>query len=213
MGKLFNLDAPLMQALSKIGQMMIHTVLWLLCCLPVVTIGAATATLCRMMFNLKEHRSCTVKDFFRAFRENFRKATVLWLIFAACAVVLAGLFYLVVLVESAILRMAALAVFSVLFFAVFITGLYIFPLTAYFENTVPATIRNALGMGMGNLRQTVIASAVTLLPLVAMLASMKLFVQMMFLWLVLGPGAIAYGAVCALTPVFRRYIPGEGDAA
>jgi hypothetical protein len=70
---------------------------------------------------------------------------------------------------------------------------------------------NALGMGIGNLRYTIIASAVTLLPLVAMLVSMKLFVQMLFLWVVLGPGAIAYGVVCALTPVFRRYIPGEGE--
>ena len=213
MGKLFNLDAPLMQALSKIGQMMIHTVLWLLCCLPVVTIGAATAALYRMMFNLKEYKSCTLKDFFRAFRENFRKATALWLILLVCVAVLAVFYYLVVLVESPILRMAALAVFSILFFVVFIVGLYIFPLTAYFENTVPATIRNALGMGIGNLRYTIIASAVTLLPLVAMLVSMKLFVQMLFLWVVLGPGAIAYGVVCALTPVFRRYIPGEGDAA
>lgn len=211
MGKFFNLDAPVVQWLGKIGQMMITSVVWLICCLPVFTVGAATAALYRIMFNLKEDKSCAMKEFFRAFRENFGKATLLWLLLLACVAVLAGLFYLVVLIESTVLRLAALVVFVIAFFVVFFAGLYVFPLTAYFENTLPGTIRNAVGMSMGNLRQSILAGAVTMIPLVVLMLSADLFLQLLFLWAVLGPGAIAYGVVCALMPVFQRYIPAGGE--
>lgn len=209
MGKIFNLDAPIVQAVGKVGQMMITTLTWLICCLPIFTVGAATAAMCRMMFNLKEDKYCGFKEFFRAFRENFRNATLLWLLLVACAALLGVAFYLMVLVENTILRMAALMLFCVLFFLVYIVAVYVFPLTAYFENTVPGTIRNAIGMGLGNLRQTIFAIALTLLPLVLALVSMQLFVTLLFLLVFLGPGAICYGVVCMLRPVFLRYIPEE----
>lgn len=208
MGKIFNLDAPIVQAVGKVGQMMLTTLTWLVFCLPVVTVGASTVAMCRVMINLKEDKSCAFKVFFRAFRENFRKATALWLLLLACAGLLAAAFYLVVLVENTILRMAGLLVFCMLFFLVYIVAVYAFPLTAYFENTLSATVRNAIGMGLGNLRQTIFAIAVTLLPLVLMLISMQLFVTLLFLLIILGPGAICYGVMCILLPVFHRYTPG-----
>lgn len=211
MGKFFNLDAPVIQWLGKVGQMMVTSVIWLLCCLPIVTAGAATAAMYRMMFNLKEDRSCALKDFFRAFRENFGKATILWLIMLVCIALLVGLYWLMLMVQNSVLRMVVLVVFCVLFFVVYIAGLYLFPLTAYFENTVPGTLRNAAAMGLGNLRQSIIAGAVTMIPLVVLMVSMQLFVQMLFLWLVLAPGAIAYGVVCTLRPVFLRYVPGTEE--
>ena len=209
MGKIFNLDAPIVQAVGKVGQMMLTTLLWLLCCLPVFTVGASTVAMCRTMINLKEDKDCSFKVFFGAFRESFGKATILWLLLLACAALLLTGFYGMLLVENTLLRMAALMVFCLLFFLVYIVAIYVFPLTAYFENTVSGTIRNAIGMGLGNLRQTIFAIALTLLPLVLMLVSMQLFVTLLLLLVILGPGAICYGVVCVLLPVFRRYVPEE----
>jgi uncharacterized membrane protein YesL len=211
MGKFFDMDAPIIQAIGKVGQMIITTFTWLLFCLPVFTAGAATVAMCRIMINLKEDKSCSFQTFFRAFKENFKKGTVLWLILLACIGFLAAGFYLTVLVENVTLRMGALLVFCMLFFLVYIVAIYMFPLTAYFENTISATIRNALGMGLGNLRQTIMAIALTLIPLVLMFLSMKLFVILLFMLIILGPGAICYGVVCLLLPVFGRYVPEDGQ--
>lgn len=213
MGKIFNLDSPVVQAVGKVGQMMITTLTWLVLCLPIVTVGASTVAMCRMMINLKEDKYCTFREFFRAFKENFKKATLLWLFLLACMAVLTVAFYLVVLVESSILRMIALIVFCLLFFLTYIVAIYVFPLTAYFENTVLATIRNAIGMGLGNLRQSIFAIALTLLPLVLMLVSMQLFLVLLFLLVVVAPSAICYGIVCILLPVFERYAPGNDELA
>ena len=208
MGKFFNLDAPVIQAVGKVGQMMLTTLVWLVFCLPVVTAGAATVAMCRMKINLKEDKSCAFKVFWKAFRESFWKATALWLLLLVCAAVLAAGFYFVQMVENTAVWMICLFVFCLLFFLVYIVALYGFPLTAYFENTLLATIRNAVSMGIANLRQTVFAIAVTMLPLVLMLASMQLFVTLLFLLIILGPGAICYGVTCILLPVFQRYTPG-----
>ena len=211
MGKLFNLDSPIVQAVGKVGQMMITTMTWLVFCLPIFTVGAATTAMCRVMINLKEDKSCAFKIFWQAFRENFKKATLLWLLLLACVAVLAVAFYLVVLLENAMVRVMALMVFCLLFFLVYIVAIYVFPLTAYFENTLSATIRNAIGMGLGNLRQSIFAIALTLLPLVLMLVSMQLFITLLLLLVITGPGAICYGVMCILLPVFEQYAPSNEE--
>ena len=68
MGKFFDMDAPIIQAIGKVGQMIITTFTWLLFCLPVFTAGAATVAMCRIMINLKEDKSCSFQTFFRAFK-------------------------------------------------------------------------------------------------------------------------------------------------
>ena len=209
MGKIFNLDAPIVQAVGKVGQMMVSTLTWLVCCLPIFTVGAATVALYRMMFNLKEDRSCAFKEIFRAFRENFWKATAIWLLLLLCAALLVVGFYGMVLLENVVLRAVALILFCALFFLVYIAAIYAFPLTAYFENTLAGTLRNAIGMGLGNLRQSIFSIALTLLPLMLALVSLQLFFTLLFLLVVMGPAAICYGIVCILSPVFHSYIPEE----
>ena len=51
MNKLFGLDSPIMQALSRLADLIILSFLWLVCCLPVVTIGPASAAMCFVAMN------------------------------------------------------------------------------------------------------------------------------------------------------------------
>jgi len=75
MDKFFNIDAPVIRALARVGELMMFTALWFLCCLPVFTIGASTAALYRMMFQMRQDGSTKVSDFFRAFAQNFKRET------------------------------------------------------------------------------------------------------------------------------------------
>ena len=43
--KLFNLESPLMRALARIGDLIILNFVWIICCIPIVTIGAATTAM------------------------------------------------------------------------------------------------------------------------------------------------------------------------
>ena len=65
--------------------------LWILCSLPVFTIGASTTALYYVTLKMvQDEESNITAMFFRAFRENFRQATTLWLIMLGIGLLLAG---------------------------------------------------------------------------------------------------------------------------
>ena len=72
MKNIFNLESPMMQLLTKAGDMILLNVMFLICCIPVVTAGASIAAMHKMMQEIVyDTDSGTFKGFFRAFRDNF----------------------------------------------------------------------------------------------------------------------------------------------
>lgn len=57
-------------------------ILWLLCCLPIVTIGASSTAMYYALVKCVRHgRGHVSREFFGAFRRNFKAATLAWLVF------------------------------------------------------------------------------------------------------------------------------------
>ena len=206
MKRLFDLDAPIVQAVGTLGTLMLLNVWWLVCCLPVVTAGAATAAMYSCLFDLRLDRKADTRTFFRAFRENFKKPTCIWLLLLAGAAALFGLYWLILLFEgSELLRLVFLAGFCVLFVMWAVMLLYSMALTAYFEDTVRGTLRNALFMGLHHLRQTIPVIALTLLPLLCWFISPRVFLYTSYLWLFVLPGLQLHWKAGLLQKVFEQY--------
>ena len=54
--------------------------LWLVCCIPVFTAGAATTAVYYVTLKLvRDEDDSTIKSFFRSFIQNFKQATAIWL--------------------------------------------------------------------------------------------------------------------------------------
>ena len=71
MKNLFNVENPVWVFMGKLVDMVILSGLWLICSLPVVTIGASTAALYYVTLKLADNdEGYTVRSFFRAFKEN-----------------------------------------------------------------------------------------------------------------------------------------------
>jgi uncharacterized membrane protein YesL len=81
---------------SKFSQIMMRfawgcylNLLWLVCSLPIVTIGASTTALYYVTLKIAENEEGDItQQFFRSFKANFKQATVLWLILLAVGIVL-----------------------------------------------------------------------------------------------------------------------------
>lgn len=88
---LFSYDSPMMQILSYIGDLIILNFLYLLCCCPILTIGAAQAGLYTAMrvLNDKEDDSSVVAAFFRGFKNGFLKITLTWTLLTVAIALLA----------------------------------------------------------------------------------------------------------------------------
>ena len=150
MNSLLNPEGKVMLFFTKIAYSAYLNILWFFCCLPVVTAGASTTALFYVTLKMaKDEEGNVTKSFFQAFRQNFKKATVIWLILLGLGVVLAldGYVFYHMRYENAFWTVGT-AVFLVALAAYAVVLMYIFPLLARFENTVRAMLFNSLMLGM-----------------------------------------------------------------
>ena len=142
--RIFDMENPLMRALSAICDLLVLNLLTAVCCLPVVTAGAALTALCdQSLHYVRDESTGIVRTYFESFCSNFKKGTLLGLIFLAAAVV----FYVDYQLAAAILPPLRVAVAA----AALIVGaiaFYAFFLQARYENTIVQTLKNAASLSV-----------------------------------------------------------------
>ncbi len=209
MGKLFNLDSPVMQGLSRICDLVVLNVLTVLLSLPIVTLGAASAALYDGVYRIHLDEGGVYRAYFQAFKSNFKQATALWLILLAAALLVgcALLFYLQMegLVGSILAFLAV--VLAVLWCAVFS---WAFPLQSRFENSVPNTLRNAMLCGIAYLPRTLILIVLNMTPVFLLLLFPAVFLQISIAWVLIWFALAAYLNLLALKkPLQKLMEPAE----
>lgn len=162
MKNLFNLDGPVLQFINKIVYSVYLNILWFICCIPVVTVGASTTALFYVSLKLSKNEEGNVtKAFFRSFRENFRQSTLIWLIMLVLGIILGVDGYILYHMRfENVFWTLCTAVFCVAAAAYAVVLMYIFPLLARFDNTIGAMFKNALFIGIRFLFCTALMAAV-----------------------------------------------------
>lgn len=165
--KFLSYDSPFSQLLLKLCYSCYLNLLWLICCIPIVTIGASTTALYYTSLKIVRGEDHALGHmFFRSFRENFRQSTVLWLILLATGLFLAGDGYLAYRLRAA--STGAPAVFWTLILALVIGAavvytivlLFVFPLVASVSNTNWAMMKNSFFIGARYLFCTILVFVV-----------------------------------------------------
>jgi uncharacterized membrane protein YesL len=148
----FDMNNPVMRTLSMIADVVVLNLLTLLCSLPVITAGAAFTALNDACIRLVRNEDGElVRDYFRAFKANFKNATLLWLLFLAAAVIL-YFDYLAALAYVPQLR-AVIIAFALMLLSV---AFYAFGLNARYENTVWDTVKNAAKLAVAFFPRTLV---------------------------------------------------------
>ena len=201
----FSSDSKLMQAMGRIGDLVILNLLFFISCLPLFTIGAASAALYTVCFQMgTEKESGIFRTYVHAFRENFKQGTVVFLILALF--LLAGFFDTLLLSSlTGWLRYGCILTAILLVLAVLMYS-YAFPLLSQFSNGIRATLKNALFLSLGYLPRSLLIAAVNVFPMALALLDLYLFLQMGFLWVFLYFSAAAYLSTLLLKKVFARYM-------
>lgn len=139
---IFDPDAPLSRILIRIFDLLVLNICFILCSLPVFTIGASLTALYTVALAM-EDRSGILRRFFRAFKANFRQATVIWLILLVVGVLLGiDLFWL----KNADMALSVLlhVVLYITICFVLGTASFVFPLLAKYDNSIFATLKNSI---------------------------------------------------------------------
>ena len=145
----------------------IGNILWFICSIPIFTIGASTTALYYTCLKIVRNEEGNVtKTFFKSFKENFRQATVIWLILFAIGSFLAFDFY--VLYNLRLNTAMPMAAFWTILLAILIGAIIIylivlfmiFPLQASVINTTPNMFKNAFLIGTHYLFAPILVFAV-----------------------------------------------------
>ena len=165
--KFFSYESPCSQTLLKLAYSCYLNLLWFVCCVPVFTVGASTTALYSVTLKIvNERENNLTRQFFKAFRENFRQATVLWLILLGAGLFLAGdgyILYHLFLASQGVaavfwtLVSALVIAASIAYAIVLMSG---FPLTASVVNTNRAMLKNSFFIGTHYLFCTILVAAI-----------------------------------------------------
>jgi uncharacterized membrane protein YesL len=172
MDTLFSADSVLMRGLTRLADVMILNLIFIVTSLPMVTLGASLTAL-----NFTAMRIATgecnsvVEDYFRSFRQNFRQATVISLLLALFAFALAAWYAIIPnLAFGGLVEFALLTAWYILAFNFAVALLFVFPYLANFEGRTHDVLRNARLLSwkhpftaLGALTVIVLSGGVTLL--------------------------------------------------
>lgn len=191
MGKLFQIDNPFIQAMTKAFDLVMLNMVFLLCCLPVVTVGASCTALHSVTMKLAAgEEPYVVRHFWKAFLDNFKQATMTWLLLLAAGALLYTDFQFAAHGGTGGIVMQC--VFGFLAILYLFVLLYIFPLQSRYQNTIWKNAGNALLIGIRQLPKTVLLAAVVAVPvLLALYGPVSFF----FIWLVSIPVIFCSGVV------------------
>lgn len=198
-------DNPFIMLLTKVGELMIANFLFILCSLPLVTLGAAASAMTQVVQNVVLDRgNGVIKTFFRAFRENFKQATVLWL---WGALILGGLIcYRLIIVSFCAGTLAAVlnGVLTVVALLALCIAVYVLPLMVRYDNTLREHLKNAMLLAVIKLPRTVVLVLIALIMPAIFYVSIPVFIQTLFFWMMIGFSFCSYLSHLLLKPVFQE---------
>ena len=165
--KFFSYESKFSQLLLKLCYACYLNMLWFVCSIPIFTIGASTTALYYASLKLiRGEENHIGRQFFHSFRENFKQATVLWLILLGIGLFLGADGYIVYHLRAS--STGTVAVLWTLIMALLIAAgvvyvivlTHIFPLLASFSNTNLAMLKNSFLIGTHYLFATIMVFAV-----------------------------------------------------
>jgi uncharacterized membrane protein YesL len=205
MGSIFSLDGKFFSIMSKVADLIILNIIYCLCCIPIITIGPATTALYYVTLKMvKNEESYIIKSFFKAFKDNFKQATGIWLILLVAAGVIVGDIYIMLNWETKF-KVIFIVIFIFLLLMWFFITIYIFPLLATFENTVKQTFKNSLLMSIRHLPRT----AIMFILSAASMLLVGFVVVLMPFWFLIGFSLLAFTNSIILKKIFQLYMPPE----
>ena len=207
MDSLFSADSPLMRGLTRLADIMILNLIFIVTSIPLVTLGASLTAL-----NFTAMRIATgecnsvVEDYFRSFRQNFRQATIIGLLLALFAGALAAWYAVIpTLGFGNIAEFVLLAIWYVIAFNFAVAVLFLFPYLANFEGSTRDVLRNARLLSWRHP-----FTALAALAVIALSVGVTVFYPQAtgygLLWLTIGFAGIAVANGHLFTRVFGKYI-------
>lgn len=205
MGNIFNMDNGFFTTLGKIVDIVIVSVVWLLLCIPLVTIGPATTALYYTIVKvIRRERGYVMREFFSSFKSNFKVGAI-----SGIFIILASLMLLFDRSFAKTMEgnfgIALFSIFNALIFILISVTIYVFPLLSRFKISVLQLFKTSLFMAMKHLPTTILLVLVT--------AVFALGTYILPIAVLITPGLCLLLWSLLMERIFKKYMPEKSEEA
>ena len=201
---LFHMDSPFARFMNRLVDIVVIGIITLVCCIPVVTVGASFAALYDATYRgFRKGDKHPWQRFAYSFRQNWKAGLVPTLVLAGGGLLLWGG---IQIWNHAVWGNVSWAVFAgFAFAAVVIVGIgsILFPQLSRFENPTLVLLANTFRLGMANLPLTV---GLGMLNTAGIYLCVRYIFPLFFL-----PALLALISTLFIEPMFRPYMPEETE--
>lgn len=193
-----------MRVMMLITNLICLNVLWLLCCLPVITAGAATTAMYSVIFQyITKQDDSVLKPFFKAFKENFKTVTPIWVLHLLIGAALgAEVFYL-----SQGTQLWVKVIFGILLFIYVGVSAYLYPILARYHTSRKQALLNSFALSTRHLFTTLCVVVLNAVPVALILFLPEMFWKTILLWTLGGFSLIAFLCGKMILTVLKKYEP------
>ena len=203
MNQFFSFEGPIVSFLDKCGRVIILSVLWTICCLPVITIGASTTALYYSITKtVRKDRSSSTREFFKVFKRSFKRSVP----FTLLTLLAAFVFYLDIAVWSAKETKTAFVAMNVCIVLLLLTVAYsgfVFPVISRFILGFKDTARFSAFL---TLRHLPVSLGIIAMAVLLIIGIWSFILNLLYL-----PGILCLIASVMIENVFKKYIPKPED--
>lgn len=209
MNRLFNPDNPVMQFLSKAFDLILLNLIFILSCIPVITIGCAISSL--YYVNLKIYRKedpYIIQNYAKAFRQNFKQSTLVWLICLVLIFFLGMDFYIINLQDTALFGFVQKALWIICAF-LFCMFIYIFPIISHFVCSTKQALKNSVFMLIGHFPYTLLLLLLHGVVIYLCVSSIQTIAFAVIVSGICGFSIVSYLSCMIFDRIFKKYEPEE----
>lgn len=203
MNSLFSLDNPVMRFLTKLFDVMLLSIIWIVFSLPLITIGASTTAMYYAAVKvIRRERGYLFQEFWKSFKMNFLHATISWLIIAAGT----ALFYYNVRFALALEgNMGTLLTIAYAFLGLLVLGcgLYLFPVLSRFSMKYSQLLKTSVFLFFKFIPRSL------LLAVIVAAAVLGMFMSQLLIFVIPASAALLFSLI--MEPILKKFTPHAED--
>jgi len=197
--KFFSTEGGLYKFMTNLFSVFKINMLWLLCSLPIVTIGAATIAAFDVMLKMvDDEEGYVARQFWKAFKSNLRRGIPLGMLNLICVYIVWLNFSLFEQIEGNPIILLIMGIIAAFVFTM--SFIYVYPLQARYENTIFRTLENSFNISLKYYARTLLLIIVLAVEFVIMMWNLTT----MFIGALIGPACIIYTISGIAKPIFRE---------
>lgn len=184
---IFSQNSGFVKFVNRALDVLLLNILWLAFSIPIITIGASTCAAFSVTLKMvDDEEGYVAKMFVKAFKENFKKGTLMWLISLPWLLLTLAAWRIVAIAQDYYLLIMIGAIFLTASYIAF--NLYAYPLIARYDNSLKNMIKNSLGITLTHFGKTMLIVILVALEILIIIFNR----YTLFVGILIGPEFIIY---------------------